>query len=130
MIGRKWTMAVLAAEFVITGDHLIGDEPLPPPSVLTFLSPDKKICAVSDPKLQMTTVFRQSGERRTKLWAMVGWHRSLFPANDGVHLVIGFPGLNLLPEKIDGGMGMVWFVRKGELLETVRPARGFWFGWF
>ena len=97
-----------------------ADTPLPGPTRTETFSPDGKIIAVSDPESNSTTLFRVSPDGdRTKLWAMHGWHRSLHVHNDGEHVVIGYPGLNLLPLNHRRSEPMLHFLRKGELLRVV-----------
>ena len=99
-----------------------ADEPLPPPQRKEVWCGSHHYCAVMDPRLRLTTVYKVDGNTRTKLWAMPGWYRVAFLADDGEHLVIGYDGLNLIPQD-DGdrakrpyeGTGMIWFIRRGEL---------------
>jgi hypothetical protein len=95
-----------------------ADEPLPPPKEMTFWSPNRSVCAVSDPATQLTTVYRveSNSGNRLKLWQMYGWQRSAFVADDGRHLVIGYPGLNLLTLKHLPDQPMAYFVREGEVI--------------
>lgn len=96
----------------------LADEPLPPPKEMTFWSPNRSVCAVSDPASQLTTVFRiePGSDKRIKLWQMHGWQRSAFVADDGRHLVIGYAGLNLLTLKHLKNQPMAYFVREGEVI--------------
>lgn len=110
LVGGLWFPSVLSA-----------DAPLPKPREVTFWSPDRSVCAVSNPERQLTTVFRvhpQTGHK-TKLWQMYGWLRSAFVANDGRHLVIGYPGLNLLTTKYVPDQPMAYFVREGEVFHVI-----------
>lgn len=101
-----------------SGTGCFGDEPLPPPKEMTFWSPSRSVCAVSDPATQLTTIYRvESGTgKRLKLWQMHGWQRSAFVADDGRHLVIGYAGLNLLTLNHLKNQPMAYFVREGEVI--------------
>jgi hypothetical protein len=75
-----------------------ADTPLPPPQKHTATSPSKQIVAESDPATGLTTVYRVTNGVREPRWAMAGWYRAIYPADDGEHLVLGFDGLNLAPK--------------------------------
>lgn len=94
------------------------DEPLPHPTEMTFWSPSRSVCAVSDPDTQLTTIYRVENPsgKRIKLWQMYGWQRSVFVADDGRHVVLGYAGLNLLTLKHRPDQPMAYFVREGEVI--------------
>ena len=116
---RSILAALVAVLVVVPALSLRADTPLPPPELWTVFSPSKACCAVLDPRTQVTTVFAvDPAGARMKLWAMVGWHRAAFLADDGVHLVLGHPGLNLLPLDVRDDDVLLWFVRRGELVAT------------
>jgi hypothetical protein len=71
-----------------------GDEPLPQPTKTTATSANGRIRAVSDPK---TGTEVEDLTQHKVLWRLPDWHRSMFVANDGRHLVSQYDGLNLIP---------------------------------
>ena len=75
-----------------------------------------------DPRLRLTTVYKVDGNTRKKLWAMPGWYRVAFLADDGEHLVIGHDGINLLPTNVENSDILAYFVRKGEVVATATLA--------
>src|SRR5215510_568218 len=82
--------ALLLAAGVVT-----GDSPLPRPSRFTVCSPNKAFCATADPATQTISIGAQGTD--TAIWSLKPWHRLIFIANDGEHLMIGPEGLNLVP---------------------------------
>ncbi|MHB1038146.1 MAG: hypothetical protein ACYC35_27670 [Pirellulales bacterium] len=106
--------------FLCFQGHLFADTPLPPPEVKEVWSPNKKFCAVMEPKASTTTVYRVEGDgKRTKQWAMPGWFRVAHLADDGEHLVVGNGGINLLPLNVTKNETMIEFYKKGKLVKTV-----------
>ena len=99
---------------------LRADEPLPQPEVKEVWSPNKKFCAVMDPKPMTTTIFRVENDgKRTKSWAMKGWFRVAHLADDGEHLVVGNGGINLLLLNVTKDEPIIEFFKRGELIKTV-----------
>ncbi len=94
----------------------LADEPLSVPSRLVFKSPGGNITVVSDPK-RGTTV--RNTKKNTFLWKLPRWYRSLFPSNDGIHLVTIYDGLNLIPE-FDESLVLFSFWRSGDKVRDVR----------
>ena len=86
--------ALVIAAVTLAAVSAGGDTPLPPPSKVTAMSPNGAIRAVSDPRAGTRI---EDVKRQTVLWRLPGWHRSIFVADDGRHLVIGYDGLNLIP---------------------------------
>lgn len=95
-----------------------ADEPLRPPSPKTECSPGGVICADMDPK-NGTIVYRKADGPETPLWAMPGWFRVAFVADDGQHLVTGYDGQNLLARRNPDEV-MLRFWADGQLLRSVR----------
>lgn len=97
-----------------------ADTPLPPPKKKEVWSSNKQFCAVMDPRLKMTTVSRigEDGSRE-KAWAMYGWFRVASLSNDGEHLVVGYDGMNLVRLDVEMDDVMIYFFRKGELINYV-----------
>jgi hypothetical protein len=98
----------------------LADEPLPPPAKKEVWSENKRFCAVMEPRKMITTVYRvsESGARQ-KSWAMYGWFRVADLANDGEHLIVGYDGMSLVELDIEMNDVMIYFLRKGELLNHV-----------
>ncbi len=66
----------------------LADSPLPDPSRVTIWSPNKAFFAVMDPVDWITTVYRATPDGKgTAQWAMLGWFRAAYLADDGEHLV-------------------------------------------
>jgi hypothetical protein len=72
-----------------------------------------------DPDSQITTVYRAKGSQGERLWAMYGWFRVAALADDGDHLVTGYWGMNLIPVNYNKKEVMLYFFRRGELLNHV-----------
>ena len=109
-------VATLAAVAILGAAWVHADEPMPKPAKVTVHSPNNKSYAFSepDPTVPTTTVFEDAS--KAKLWSMKGWYRSFWLADDGEHLVVGYPGLNLLSQKHAKDEALVWFYEKGELV--------------
>lgn len=116
LLGLLATVGVLP----ILQYSVLADTPLPPPKITEVWSHNKDYCAVMDPRQMTTTVYRvEQGDRRTKVWAMFGWFRVADLSNDGEHLVTGYPGINLLSLNYTMDDVMIYFFRRGELIQTV-----------
>ena len=76
-------------------ERALADAPLRPPAKYTVCSSNQAFCAVADPAVQSVSIFPRGASTAT--WSITPWHRQVFLANDGDHLVIGPPGLNLIP---------------------------------
>jgi hypothetical protein len=57
-------------------------------------------------------------------WSVPGWHRSLFVADDGKHLVTQYDGLNLIPTDFTDDLVLLTFRREGRKIRDIR-IRGF-----
>ncbi len=79
----------------VAARFLLADSPLPPPAKYTVCSPNQAFCAVADPSVQTVSIVARGAT--TPIWSLKPWHRQVFLANDGDHLVIGPDGLNLIP---------------------------------
>lgn len=112
-------LAVTALVFVAP-PVVRADTPLRPPEKHVAHSRNRAIEAESDPQTGLTTVYRvDPAGARTRLWAMAGWYRALYPADDGEHLVLGFDGLNLLPTNAADDLVVLRFVRRGEVVAAL-----------
>lgn len=87
--------AVLALATALFTAPVVADTPLRPPEVRTVCSVSGSVCVVSDPDSRVTTV--NLAELQKESWTLPGWHRSLYVSDDGESVVVGYPGLNLLP---------------------------------
>lgn len=120
---RRALLLALLAALLVTARASVGlaDAPLPPPELKTLWSASRAWCAVMEPRAGITTVYRvEAGDRRTVSWAMMGWHRVAWLSDDGVHLVVGHPGVNLLPTDARESDVLLYFVERGALVGTVR----------
>lgn len=119
---RSLVLASLVALLLGTRTSVgVADTPLPPPAEKTIWCASRAWCAVMDPRTDVTTVYKvEAGDKRTVSWAMLGWHRVAWLADDGTHLVVGHPGVNLLPTDAKESDVLLYFVQKGELIGTVR----------
>ena len=107
---------------VLAFSNARGDEPLPPPSKVTVTSRNGAIRAVSDPK-SGTRV--EDLKRRKILWRLPRWHRSMFVANDGKHLVTGYAGLDLIPTGYTDELVLITFWHDGKKIREITVAEMF-----
>lgn len=93
-----------------------ADTPLPPPAKVSAISPNGRFRAVSDPKAgsQLEDITQHK-----VLWSFPGWHRSLFVADDGKHLVTQYDGVNLLPTDFTDDLVLLTFWREGRKLRDI-----------
>ncbi len=96
-----------------------ADEPLPPPTLKTVFSANGRYCAVLDPEKDRTTAFAIEDGKRHEIWSMPGWYREAHLTDDGIHLITGYDGLNLLPRSYDKKMVMLSFFASGKLVKRV-----------
>jgi hypothetical protein len=94
-----------------------GDTPLPPPSKVTVTSPNGAIRVVSDPK---TGTRVEDVKQHRVLWRLPDWHRAMFVANDGKHLVTEYDGLNLIPTDFTDDLVLLTFWREGRKIREIR----------
>jgi hypothetical protein len=102
------TIAVCAAR---------ADTPLPPPAPVSAMSPSSRIHAISDSQAGTRV---EDVKQHKVLWSLPGWHRSLFVADDGKHLVTQYNGLNLLPTDFSDDLILLTFWREGTKFRDVR----------
>jgi hypothetical protein len=91
---RSLGWSILLLLFVASG-LVLADAPLRPPAKYKVCSPNGAVCAVADPATQSVSVFARGATVPT--WSLNSWHRQIFLANDGDHLIIGPSGLELIP---------------------------------
>lgn len=98
---------------------VLADEPMFPPAIWETCSPSQEYCARLDPEANSVTAFRKDTEH-TVLWTAPGWSRVAGLADDGVHFVMGWEGMNLIPLDYDKNMPMLTFFRRGKQFAVVR----------
>lgn len=110
--------ALVAASLLAESCH--ADSPLAPPTRQTIWSANRRFFAIMDPDQQITTVYRATKDRQgERVWSMFGWFRVAGLADDGEHLVAGYDGMNLLPIKHNKQQVMLYFFKRGELINHV-----------
>jgi hypothetical protein len=93
-----------------------ADSPLPPPSKVTVTSPSGRIRAISNPN---TGTRVEDVTLEKVLWSLPDWHRSMFVADDGKHLVTEYDGLNLIPVNFTDDLALLTFWREGKKIREV-----------
>ena len=114
--------ALVFAAVTLAAVSTRGDMPLPPPARVTATSPNGAIRAVSEPRVGTRV---EDVRRRTVLWRVPSWHRSIFVADDGRHLVTGYDGLNLIPTDYSADLALITFWREGRQIGEVTVAELF-----
>src|SRR5215510_13690027 len=109
------TLVVVATLIAVCAAR--SDRPLLPPATVSAMSPSGRIRAISDPKAGTRV---EDVKRYKVLWSLSGWHRSLFVADDGKHLVTQYDGLNLLPTDFTDDLVLLTFWREERKLRHVR----------
>jgi hypothetical protein len=109
--------ALVTVGIIIVVCAIRADTPLPPPGKVNAMSPSGRVRAISDPK-PGTSV--EDVMQYKVLWSLPGWHRSLFGADDGKHLVTQYDGLNLLPTDFTDDLVLLTFWRQGSKIRDVR----------
>jgi hypothetical protein len=113
---RSFFLALLAALFGICRP-LEADSPLRPPAKFTVCSPNHAFCAVADPAAGSVSVLARGAS--FPVWSLKGWHRQIFLADDGDHLVIGPEGLDLLPLETRPGDPLLVFMKRTAVVRVV-----------
>ena len=111
----KILIALIAA---FLASPALADTPLPPPEKLTACSPARKLCATSDPVTNVTLVSPQPPGQAS--WQIPGWHRWLFPSDDGESVVFGYGGMNLVPVDVTLSQPVLLFYNSGRLVRTIK----------
>ena len=86
-----------------------ADRSLPPPAKVNAMSPSGRIRAISDPKAGTSV---EEVTQHKVLWSIPAWHRRLFVADDGKHLVTQYDGLNLLPTDFTDDLVLLTLARR------------------
>lgn len=110
---RAW--ALLLA--LIAGPAAWADAPLPPPEPYFFIT-DSRVHVTGNLNRNVVMIEPTSGI--DDRWEIPGWRRNVHPSNDGRHVLIGNPGLNLLSYSGDPDVTVIeiW-ATPGELIGTV-----------
>jgi hypothetical protein len=108
--------ALVAVAILIAVCATRADTPLPPPTTVSAMSPSGHIRAISDPKAGTRV---EDVTQHKVLWSVPGWHRSLFVADDGKHLVTQYDGLNLIPTDFTDDLVLLTFWREGKKFREV-----------
>lgn len=94
----------------------LADSPLPPPERFTACSSTRNLCTDSDPAVNSTRVTPQASGQDA--WLICGWHRGLFPSDDGESVVVGCEGMNLVPADVTLSEPVLHFYNRGRLVRT------------
>jgi hypothetical protein len=92
-----------------------ADSPLETPARYSIKSPTGSITVTSDPRRGTTA---RDNTNKKILWSLPEWYRSLFPSDDGSHLVTEYGGLNLVPD-YDGAIVLFTFWKNGRKIRDV-----------
>jgi hypothetical protein len=104
---------ILALAFAVPA---LADSPLPPPSIETTKSANKRFEVVSDPEKGTRCIDSASSK---ELWKLPNWYRWSFLCDDGRHFITAYGGLNLLSQNYKGSDVMLTFWKDGKLVRTV-----------
>ena len=107
-----------AVSFICALQPLAADQPLPPPSKYQVCSPDQAFCAVADPSSQATSIFARGSA--TPVWTLGAWHRQIFLANGGDHLVIGPDGISLVSLATKLSDPLLTFMKRNSVVRVVK----------
>jgi len=113
---RAFLIIAIQALVLLGGIAAQADEPLPPPSTHSVVSQNSAFVAISDPE-KGTRVLDNATRR--ELWSMPGWFRWLFVADDGVHVVTGYDGMNLIPPDAADDLVLLTFWENGKAIRRV-----------
>jgi hypothetical protein len=108
---------VVFALVLVAASHLLADAPLRPPAKYTACSPSQAFCAVADPGTHSVAVFARGAVK--PIWSLPTWQRQVFLANDGNHMVIGPPGLNLLSLDAKPSDPLLTFMNRNAVVRIV-----------
>lgn len=120
---RKATVRAAALAVVFMSSVTLevwADEPLPPPHRHTRCSPSGKACVTSDPEEGTFGHLPGAADSGARRWSLSGWHRVMYLADDGEHLVTGHEGINLVPLRKPLGVEILAFWRRGKAVRAYR----------
>ncbi len=119
--GAAAAVVVFALGLLLGSPPAGADAPLPPPATHEVRSPNGAYVAVADVTTDRIAVYRSADRGGAPLWSFPGWQRYLWLADDGHHLVIGYPGANLLRlDQAEPATVMLRFVRDGVVFRERR----------
>ena len=96
---------------------LMADQPLPAPSDQRIYSPNKRYYVFLNAKDKRGAAYRAA--TKSRLWEIDGWFRVAALADDGVHFITGYDGVNLIPARYDPKTTMLTFYRHGKPFRSV-----------
>lgn len=114
---RRSLLRRLAPWLFAAAQLALADAPLRPPEKYTVCSLSQAFCAVADPAVDSVTVFARGATN--PIWSLKPWHRQVLLANDGDHLVIGPPGLNMIPLDARVTDPLLVFMNRRAVVRTV-----------
>ena len=95
----------------------LADAPLRPPAKYTVCSANQAFCAVADPTTQSVSIFARGAT--VPSWSLKPWHRQIFLANDGDHLIVGPSGLELIPLDTKLADPLLIFINRKAIVRVV-----------
>ena len=107
-----------AVSFFLLLQPLGADRPLPPPAKYEVCSPDQAFCAVADPSSHATSIYARGST--IPIWGLGAWHRQVFLANGGDHLVIGPDGISLISLATKISDPLLTFMKRNSVIRVVK----------
>jgi MYXO-CTERM domain-containing protein len=96
-----------------------ADKPLTVSAARKVCSRNGRYCAFMDSS-SGTVAYEMKGDAKgAKLWSIPGWFRVAALADDGVHFVAGYDGMNLIPKRYDPKLVMITFYDSGKAFHEV-----------
>lgn len=117
ILTRRLLQLSLALALHVPCPPALADAPLRPPAKYTVCSPNQEYCAVADPAVPSVSIFARGATSPT--WSLAPWHRQVFLANDGDHLVIGPAGVNMIPLEAKLGDPLLIFMNRKATVRVV-----------
>ncbi|WP_444912351.1 hypothetical protein [Microbulbifer sp. PAAF003] len=113
---NKVTATILLI-FLSFGSH--ADSPLPVPKAKRVCNIFVTYCAYLEPAKD-TVVYSVEGNFETKeIYKISGWHRSFHISPSGEYVVVGYPGLNLVPKSVTPNQVMLSIYLNGKLQHAI-----------
>jgi len=98
----------------------LADSPLSPPEERRVCNATASYCAYLDPTKD-AMIYQVEGDFELKeMYQISGWHRSFHISPNGQYVVVGYPGLNLLPKSVAPDQIMLSVYLNGELQHVVK----------
>lgn len=118
-VAQVIVLAVVGVAAIVVGaPRARADEPLRPPARHTVCSVSEAMCATSDPELGTFVHPADGSDESDVLWKLPRWYRVLFVTDDGMHLVTGYDGMNLVPQERPSETVVVEFWKRGSLVKS------------